>query len=100
MHNTTSKLHPISLGLAMGLMWGGSLFFLTLACMWWGFGNLFIQIVATIYIGFEPTLLGAFIGFLYGFVDVFVLGFLIAVIYNACRPKGCAHDCSEDDGHH
>jgi hypothetical protein len=35
-----------------------------------------------LYIGYEPTLLGAITGAVWAFVDAFILGVLVAWIYN------------------
>ena len=47
-----------------------------------GWGILVVQVLSTLYIGYEPTLLGAITGAVWAFVDAFVIGVLVAWIYN------------------
>ena len=88
-----AKLCRNCFGVALGAVWAVSIFFLGLTAMWWGYGADFVVAVGKLYIGYKPTVLGSFIGLLYGFVDFFVFGFLIAWLYNAifssCANKKC-----------
>ena len=96
MNNTYSKLCACKLGFALGLIWGVSAFCLGLASMWWGFGSEWVTLIGTVYIGYKATVLGSFIGFLYGFVDSFIFGVLIALIYNCCCSSKCCMAKCED----
>ena len=91
MSDTYSKLCACQLGFALGLLWGVSAFFLGLTSMWWGFGSEWVKLLGTMYIGYKATFLGSFIGFLYGFVDFFIFGVLIALIYNYCCSTKCCN---------
>ena len=82
------RLSPWRVGLALGIMWGLSL--LILAFISYNtiyYGHPFIQAVDSIYIGYAPTIDGAFIGFGWGFVASFIFGWLLARIYNLFLPR-------------
>ena len=91
-----NKLCAGRLGFALGLIWGVAMFLLALSTLWLGYGAEWVKLMASVYIGFAPTPFGAVIGFFFGFVDFFVFGFLIALIYNCCCPKQCCPHKSKD----
>lgn len=47
----------------------------------------FVEIMASIYIGFKPTFLGGIIGAIWGFIDGAVGGAIIAFVYNIATKK-------------
>ena len=77
------KFKPVALGIALGIVWGGSLFFTTWISYYTGYGRLFLQTLAgSIYPGYSITPAGSFLGLFYGFTDGLISGFLIGWIYN------------------
>jgi len=79
----TMKLRPFALGVALGSVWGVSLFITTWISYYTGYGKLFLEVLAqSIYPGYTITPLGSFLGLLYGFADGFVSAALIGYIYN------------------
>ena len=66
----------------MGSIWGLSLMSMCWLDAWIGYGHAFMHVVASVYIGVAPTLLGGFIGLIWGLVDGFVFAWLIAFVYN------------------
>ncbi len=77
------KLKPVALGIALGSVWGASLFITTWISYYSGYGKLFLEVLAqSIYPGYTITPLGSFLGLLYGFADGFVSAALIGYIYN------------------
>ncbi len=77
------RLKPLSLGIAIGTVWGVSLFITTWLSYYTGYGRLFLQTMAeSIYPGYSITPLGSLLGLVYGFIDGLVSGALVAVIYN------------------
>ena len=77
------KLRPVALGVALGSVWGVSLFITTWISYYTGYGRLFLEVLAqSIYPGYTITPLGSFLGLLYGFADGFVSAALIGYIYN------------------
>lgn len=62
-----------------------------------GYGSIFygqplIQMINSVYIGYGPTVEGAFIGFFWGFIDFFIFGWLVGIVYNALVGRGRAPD--------
>jgi hypothetical protein len=66
----TMRLKPVALGIAIGAVWGVSLFITTWISYYTGYGKLFLEVLAqSIYPGYTITPLGSFLGLLYGFLD-------------------------------
>ena len=77
------KLRPVALGIALGTVWGVSLFITTWISYYTGYGELFLRTLAeSIYPGYSISPVGSFIGLVYGFADGFVSASIIAIIYN------------------
>lgn len=78
------KLNIKAFTIACGTIWGSALLLVGLANMIWpSYGNAFLELVSSIYPGYEP---GGFLqiinGTLYGFVDGAIGGAIFAWIYN------------------
>ncbi len=76
------KLNIKALALACGIIWGLSL----LVIAWWlmllgqtGDGS---SLLERVYVGYEFSLVGSFIGLVWGFVDGLIGGAIFAWIYN------------------
>jgi len=83
------KLKPFALGIALGLVWGSTLFITTWLSYFTGYGKLFLEALAqSIYPGYTVSPLGSFIGLIYGFIDCLIIGTLIGWIYNKIVGKG------------
>ena len=83
------KLRPVALGVALGSVWGVSLFITTWISYYTGYGRLFLEVLAqSIYPGYTVTPLGSFLGLSYGFADGFVGAALIGYIYNKLVKRG------------
>jgi hypothetical protein len=77
------KLKPFALGLSLGLVWGFALFITTWLSYLTGYGKLLLDVLAgSIYPGYTISPLGSVIGFIYGFMDLFIMGNLVGWIYN------------------
>jgi hypothetical protein len=77
------KLRPLALGIALGIVWGGSIFITTWLSYFTGYGRLFLQTMGeSIYPGYSITPSGSFLGFMYGFLDGLISATLIGLIYN------------------
>ncbi len=76
------ELRKRSLGIALGLVWGLAIMLGT----WWmllkGASGEIVSKLYMFYPGYSYSWGGAVIGLLWGFVDGFICGFLIAWIYN------------------
>ena len=79
---TRATLGVLSLGVALGITNALIVFLLGITTALAGWGILVVQVLATLYIGYEPTLLGAITGAVWAFVDAFIVGILFAWIYN------------------
>ncbi len=96
------RLSPTRLGFAIGSTWGLGIFLITLIAIAQGQDGMVFDLIR-IYPGYELTITGAALGFLWGFIDGFFGGYVIAWFYNifgACggRTKCCGGercgDCS------
>jgi hypothetical protein len=81
------KLNVKAFALASGLVWGFNWFALT----WWmmvfdGITNE-ITIIGRIYRGWTLSPLGSLAALLWGFLDGFLLGLMVAWIYNKLAPR-------------
>jgi len=77
-----NKLDVKALGLTLGIVWGGGMFLLGLTALLGGWGTQWVRAMGSLYIGYEPTVVGSIIGGAWGFVDAGIGGLLIAFIYN------------------
>ena len=77
-----AKLDAKAFGLALGIVWGVGMLILGLLNMRFGWGGDFETVMATIYLGYKPTLLGSIIGGVWGFVDAGIGGLVVGWIYN------------------
>ena len=79
------KLHPLKLGIAVGISIALFVFITTLVTL--AFPQYNIQhsnIIKDLYsfLGYDTTFLGAILGAIYSFIDAFILTFIFAWIYN------------------
>lgn len=79
------KFRIRALGLAVGLIWGGSILLVGVSNLIWpGYGQMFLQLAASIYPGYTATATfgQVIIGTLYGLVDGAIGGAIFAWLYN------------------
>lgn len=81
------KISVCNLGMAIGLTWGLMMFVVSFLTMLFGIGSPFVDIFASIYWGFDSTIIGSLLGFIWGFIGGFITGALIAFFYNVCACK-------------
>lgn len=76
------KLDSKALALAGGIVWGAAIFVAT----WWliiiGSSGKTMNLLGRFYLGYKVAWWGSFVGLVWGFVDGFIAGLLIAWIYN------------------
>jgi hypothetical protein len=82
-----TKLNPLKLGLAAGIMWGLWLFIMTWISMYTGWGMFWLSQWIDVYPGFDLSKWGTLIGLIYGFVDGFVTLLIFGWLYNLLRPE-------------
>jgi len=75
------KLDVKAAGLALGTVWGAGVLIAGLLAMT-GFGAEFVAAIGQYYIGYAATLIGSIIGGVWGFIDAFIGGVVIAWLYN------------------
>ncbi len=81
------KLNVTAFALACGLTWGVFVFMLALLTMFWGWGGAFIDLLGSFYIGVKGTWPGAFMGFVWAFVDGFIGAMIFVLLYNFFAKK-------------
>jgi len=81
------KLKTIWFGIAAGITWGFFLMTLTIISAYTGYAEQFLTIFKSVYIGYDLTITGAFIGLIYGFIDAFFGAYIFALIYNFLTKK-------------
>jgi hypothetical protein len=76
-----TPFHANNLGMAIGIVW--ALFILLAAWVsvtgWLGG---FVEVMSSIYLGYEATLLGSLIGALWAFMHGYVKAYIVARVYN------------------
>ena len=80
------KLSVTALAVSLGVTWA---FYMMCVgwCAMFGWGTRVVEVMATLYIGYAPTMLGGLIGALWGFIDGAIAGIIIALIYNLVIKK-------------
>jgi hypothetical protein len=76
-----NKCQPLALGVAIGVLWAIYVFFVGITAMF-DWGNALVEALASLYIGYEASVIGAIIGAIWAFVDGFIAGVVIGWIYN------------------
>lgn len=80
-------LNSKALGIAMGILWGATVCLATVWILIAGSQGQTLAKLGVFYIGYDVSWYGAAIGLGYGFLDGFIGGILLAMIYNAFLPK-------------
>lgn len=81
------KLNIWSCALAAGITWGIGVLYLAYAVWFFGIGRVLFESIASAYIGFDISFVGALIGFGWAFSDGFCGGLIFAVLYNTFSTK-------------
>ena len=76
------KLNVKAFGLACGIVWGLGMLSLGFLNTFGNWGAGIESAMATLYLGYKPTLVGSIIGGAWGFVDAGIGGLAIAWLYN------------------
>jgi len=80
------KLSVKGLAIGLGTSWAIYMLFAGWASMF-GWCTKFVEMMSSIYVGFNSTFLGGIIGAIWGFVDGAIGGLLIATVYNAVTKR-------------
>lgn len=81
-HAERAKLGVISFGLALGFTWALIVFGIGLTSAFLGWGMAIGQVLGSLYVGFSPTFIGCIAGAVWAFATAFVVGAVMAVLYN------------------
>ena len=54
-----------------------------------GWGNRYVDVMGSFYVGFTPSFFGAIVGAIWGFVHGFIGGFIFCWLYNNVCWKWC-----------
>lgn len=84
--NSAIKFHIPAFTLGLGATWSLSIFLVGLMAMF-NWGGAFVDVMASIYIGYEPTFLGSLIGAVWAFFDGAIGGLVFALFYNFFLSK-------------
>jgi len=76
-----NKLSLNALGIAIGVLWAACVLFCGITAMF-GWGVALVDAIASLYIGYGPSVPGAIIGAVWGFIDGYIAGVVIAWLYN------------------
>jgi len=77
-----AKLNVKALGLACGLLWGGTILIMGIIDTLSTWGDAWGQMLASIYLGYTPTISGSIVGGIWGFVVAGISGSILAWLYN------------------
>jgi hypothetical protein len=84
------KFNTLALGLTAGLIWGGAILVVGIANLIWpGYGQAFLNLLASIYPGYHPgSSFGSVIaGTIYGLVDGGIGGVIFGWLYNLLASR-------------
>jgi len=76
-----NRLSPNALGVAAGILWAAYVLSVGVTAMF-GWGVALVNAISSLYIGYGPSIPGAIIGAVWGFVDGYIAGVVIAWLYN------------------
>ncbi|MGO8794615.1 MAG: hypothetical protein ACLQLC_07320 [Candidatus Sulfotelmatobacter sp.] len=85
------KINVKALAVASAILWGAAMLGMGLAnLIWSGYGQQFLQTIASVYFGYHATrsIAGVIVGTLYGAVDGLIGGAIFAWLYNQFAKPG------------
>jgi len=71
-----------ALGLASGILWAAGVLLLGLTSTYLSWGNEWVDLLGSVYIGYKVGLFGAITGAIWAFVDGLIGGIVFAWLYN------------------
>lgn len=82
-----AELDEKALAVSFGLTWGIAMLLLGWSAAFAGLGTEAVELLASFYVGFEPSFVGGILGAVYGAVDGVIGGYLIAFFYNQASER-------------
>lgn len=93
-----TKLCPVSLGVGIGVAEALYLFLFALGGYFTGLGVELITEIGHTFHGYAATPIGGLIGAFWGFVDGFIFGAIVALVYDLCTCIRCKKvDADKDE---
>ena len=92
---TKTKLSPVALGLAFGVLWGVSILVLGLLTHF-GYEGTLVASLRTMHVVYDLSIAGSFIAAFFGLIDGFIRGALLAWLYNCFACCCCKKDAKCD----
>jgi hypothetical protein len=80
--SASAPLGVVSFGLALGITLAIIVFVIGVTTAFIGWGVLVVQVLSTLLVGYEPTLIGSITGAVWAFVDGLIAGAFMAWLYN------------------
>ena len=77
-----AKLDVKAFGLTLGIVWGAAMFLAGVASMLSNWGQAFVELFSSLYVGYKATVPGSIIGAAWGFIDAGIGGIVVAWLYN------------------
>ena len=88
MGKQNNKVCPMILALSLAVVWALSLTFLAWVCAGFGYGLPMVQLFGSVYLGYDASFVGGLIGFVWGFIDLFIGVWLVVFVYRFFRCVG------------
>jgi len=79
--------YKVKAGLAVGIVFAISTLFLGLMATWFNWGTELVNLIGSLYIGYDATFVGSIAGFAWAFIDGFIVGFLVLWVYEKLSDK-------------
>ena len=76
------KINKAALGLSLGIVWGIAVFLVTNIRLLAGGGGGMLKSLRVLYFGYSYSFFGSLIGLFWGFIDGFIVGWILALLYN------------------
>lgn len=76
------KLDALRFGVAGGIIWSLAVLLMPLMGLCGGYGSFLVNGIGKLYIGYQPTPVGALIGAVWAFFDMGIFGLVVALVYN------------------
>lgn len=81
------KINAHALGLTLGVVWGAAALIVGLTALWFDYGSAVVELIGTVYVGYDATFGGAIIGGIWGFIDAYIGGAIVGWLYNSFSKK-------------
>lgn len=93
MSDTCTHLKVCAFGCALGFTWALGVLIMGWLAWLTGWGAQMVNLIGSVYIGYQANWWGPIVGAIWGFVDWFISGVIIAWVYNwctCCKKSSCA----------